>query len=89
VLASDIPTLRELIRVSGGGETVGRDSASIAAAIRRLVSDPRRLRALGEQGRTFWETECTVEAVTEWHERLYGSLLRPAGEEAVPVTSNA
>jgi glycosyltransferase involved in cell wall biosynthesis len=89
VLASDIPTLRELVRVSGGGETVRRDSASIAAAIRQLMSDPGRLRALGEQGRTFWETECTVEAVAEWHERLYGSLLGPAGQEAVPVTSHA
>jgi glycosyltransferase involved in cell wall biosynthesis len=89
VLSSDIPTLRELMSVSGGGEAVPRDPGSIATAIMQLLSDPDRLQTLGESGRRFWQAECTVEAVADWHEQLYDSLLSPADREAALVASHA
>jgi glycosyltransferase involved in cell wall biosynthesis len=89
VLASDIPTLRELMSTSGGGITVPRDPDAIAEAIAGLLQDPGRLRAFGESGRRFWESECTVDAVAAWHERLYVSLLRPADEGAALVATHA
>jgi len=88
VLASDIPTLQELVSISGGGVTVPRDSGVIAETILELLNDRGRLEELGESGRRFWASECTVEAVAAWHENLYHSLLSPADEAAVPVVSH-
>ena len=83
-LAREPVRLDELVRVSRGGVTVARSPESIADAILDLLSNPDRLRRLGENGRRFWQGECTVEAVSRWHERLYGSLL-PRSEETVAL----
>jgi glycosyltransferase involved in cell wall biosynthesis len=88
VLASDIPTLRELVTVSQGGVAVRRDPASVAEAIVGLLAEPERLRLLGETGRRFWHDECTVEAVSRWHEELYSSLVPPAGVGGALVASH-
>ena len=77
VLVSDLPTLRELVGKTGGGEAVALDSGLLAAKIVELVEHPERLRELGEAGRRFWSKSCTVEAVAKWHEHLYGSLVTP------------
>jgi glycosyltransferase involved in cell wall biosynthesis len=77
VLVSDLPTLRELVGKTGGGEAVALDSGLLAAKIVELVEHPERLRELGEAGRRFWSKSCTVEAVAKWHEYLYGSLVTP------------
>jgi glycosyltransferase involved in cell wall biosynthesis len=74
VLVSDIPPLRELIDNSGGGIAVPRQPQRVAKAITDLLSDPSRAREMGEAGREFWATRHTVEAVADWHERLYASL---------------
>jgi glycosyltransferase involved in cell wall biosynthesis len=74
VLTSDIPPLQELIDRSGGGITVVRQPEALAQAITYMLSEPRRLRAMGEAGRAFWAASHTVPAVAAWHERLYASL---------------
>lgn len=89
VVAGDIPTLRELVSVSGGGVTVRRDATSLAETILDLLADPGRLRLLGAAGQRFWEDECTVEAVSRRHEDLYHSLLAHTEDEPVPVPSHA
>jgi glycosyltransferase involved in cell wall biosynthesis len=79
VLTSDIATLRELTRRSGGGIACPRDVRSIADAVRTLVAEPTRLRSLGAAGHDFWRRAHTVDAVASRHESLYRELL---GEEA-------
>jgi glycosyltransferase involved in cell wall biosynthesis len=74
VLTSDIPPLQELLDRSGGGIAVARRPEALAQAITDLLSEPWRLRAMGEAGRAFWAAHHTVEAVADWHERLYASL---------------
>jgi glycosyltransferase involved in cell wall biosynthesis len=74
VLTSDIASLQELVDRSGGGMAVPRRPQALADAIAGLLAEPRRLRAMGEAGRAFWAAHHTVEAVADWHERLYASL---------------
>lgn len=74
VLTSDIPPLQELLDRSGGGIAVTRRPEALAQAITDLLSEPWRMRAMGEAGRAFWAAHHTVEAVAGWHERLYASL---------------
>jgi glycosyltransferase involved in cell wall biosynthesis len=75
VLTSDIPPLQELVDRSGGGMAVPRRPEALAKAISGLLSEPRRLHAMGEAGRAFWAARHTVDAVASWHERLYASLI--------------
>jgi glycosyltransferase involved in cell wall biosynthesis len=89
VLASDLPTLREVMERSGGGVTVPRDAIAIAEAILELLHDRSRLERLGANGRSFWESECTPRAVAEWHERLYESLLGIVDREERLVAAHA
>jgi glycosyltransferase involved in cell wall biosynthesis len=75
VLTSDIATLRELIRRSGGGATAPREPAALADAILAFLGDSDRLRAAGESGRMFWEAQHTVKAIARRHEELYARLI--------------
>jgi glycosyltransferase involved in cell wall biosynthesis len=79
-LTSDLPTLVELMRRSGGGTTVAREPRAFADALLELLADDERLRRLGDAGHAFWKSEATVEAVVGRHERLYSDL---TGAEAV------
>ena len=83
VLASDLPTLCELLERSGGGLTVPRTPEAIGQRIIELLASPDRLRDLGENGRSFWVNHCSVAAVASWHEQLFASLAR--GQDAVAV----
>jgi glycosyltransferase involved in cell wall biosynthesis len=75
-LTSDIPTLRELIKRSGGGATAARERAPLAAELVELLAQPDRLAAMGDAGRRFWADGFTPEKVARWHEDVY----REAGE---------
>ena len=86
VLASDIPTLRELVTVSHGGVAVRRDAVSVAETIVDLLEDPQRLELLGQNGRRFWQDECTVEAVSRWHENLYASFVPQVDRRGAALT---
>jgi glycosyltransferase involved in cell wall biosynthesis len=81
VLASDIPTLRELVTTAGAGAVAPRTPSATASTLLDLLSDAGRLRSLGEAGRRYWAERCTPEAVAAAHERLYASL-PSAGEVA-------
>jgi glycosyltransferase involved in cell wall biosynthesis len=87
VLASDIPTLSELVEKSRGGWTVARSPEAIGHRIIELLASPNRLRDCGENGRSFWERTCSVAAVASWHEQLFASLGR--GRDGVPVETRS
>ena len=74
VLTSDIPTLSELMAVSGGGRTTAREPRALAAAMTALLSDQAERRRLAQAGYAFWATGYTPEAVARWHASLYASL---------------
>ena len=75
VLTSDLPTLRELVGLTGGGATAERRPDALAEAIVSLLTDPAALRMMGESGRRLWQERFTVEAVAAAHERVYERLL--------------
>lgn len=74
VVTSDIATLQELVRRSGGGVAVPRDARALADAISGLLADEPRRAELGAAGRRFWESGFTVDAVAARHEALYAEL---------------
>jgi glycosyltransferase involved in cell wall biosynthesis len=53
VVALNIPTLRELIEVSGRGLLVAPSTASVAGALNRLLADPELRATLGHAGRRY------------------------------------
>jgi glycosyltransferase involved in cell wall biosynthesis len=73
-LVSDLPTLTELVEKAGGGATAQLDPESMADKIIALLGDSERLVELGEAGKSFWSTRCTLERVAAWHEQLYESI---------------
>jgi glycosyltransferase involved in cell wall biosynthesis len=77
VLTSDIPPLRELMRRSGGGIAVPRDSAAIADGLAAILNDGERRYATA--GHRYWRTNATVEAVVNRHVDLYRSTISAAG----------
>jgi glycosyltransferase involved in cell wall biosynthesis len=74
VVTSDIPTLSELVERSRGGVAVARDVEALAGAIRALLADDARRRELADNGRAFWRTGFTVDAVAARHEALYAAV---------------
>jgi glycosyltransferase involved in cell wall biosynthesis len=79
VLGSDLPTLAELMRKSGGGKTAPREPGALAEALLRLLGDPGELRRLGQAGHAFWKSEATIDAVVARHEKLYAELTGAEG----------
>jgi glycosyltransferase involved in cell wall biosynthesis len=75
VIVSDIPVLRELVTISGGGLVASPDPKSFAQAIQSLLDDPARARALGQAGHDYWQSHLTPEAVAERHLAIYTRLL--------------
>jgi phosphatidyl-myo-inositol dimannoside synthase len=73
-LTSDLPTLSELMRKSGGGRTVAREPGALANALLGLLGDADELRRLGQAGHAFWRSEATVDQVVARHEKLYAEL---------------
>jgi glycosyltransferase involved in cell wall biosynthesis len=76
VVASRVGGIPELV---GDGETGAlvppRDSAALAAAIRRIAGDPQLRDRLGEAGRRRAETEFSLETCRQRHLDLYRDLL--------------
>ena len=74
-LVSDIPALRELVDMVGGGQAEARTPDAMASAIVGLLADPVRLRAMGERGRRWWQAHATPSAVAAQHAQVYAELL--------------
>jgi glycosyltransferase involved in cell wall biosynthesis len=86
VIASDFPLWRQLVEEPGCGLTVDPlDPAAIAAAMRRLTSDPAAAAAMGERGRAAvrgtlnWEHESR--ALLALYACLLGSAVPAVGPE--------
>ncbi len=75
VLVSDIPVLRELVEASGGGIAERPDPEAFAAAIRGMLDDRERTRAMGAAGHDYWRRELTPDAVADRHLRVYERLV--------------
>jgi glycosyltransferase involved in cell wall biosynthesis len=81
IVTCDVPGCREVVRDGENGLLVPpRDSAALAAALRRLLEDPKLRRAMGERSRARAVAEFSVERVIEQTLGLYRELLaeRPA-----------
>jgi glycosyltransferase involved in cell wall biosynthesis len=74
VVVSDIPVLRELVTVSGGGLVASPDPESFARAIGSLLENPTRARSLGQAGHDYWRAHLTPEAVAQRHLAIYDRL---------------
>ncbi|CAN5908593.1 glycosyltransferase family 4 protein [soil metagenome] len=62
IVASDLPTLREVVEPDGSGVLVEPASPpALAAAITRLLDDPELARALGSRGMEIFHERFTVE----------------------------
>lgn len=77
VVTSDIPTLTELMRRSGGGVAVSRQPETIAVALADALTGRGRL--LAEAGHRYWRANATVDGVVERHLELYRSAITERG----------
>jgi glycosyltransferase involved in cell wall biosynthesis len=69
----------ELVRDGERGYVVPPESpGALAQAMVRILSDPRRARAMGDAARRFVEQELTLERMVGAHDRLYRELARRA-----------
>jgi glycosyltransferase involved in cell wall biosynthesis len=78
VIASDLPTLREIIEDGGSGLLVPpRNPERLAEATGRVLDDPETRRRLGDQGRELFLTRLTAEQshrrIIELYKRLVGA----------------
>jgi glycosyltransferase involved in cell wall biosynthesis len=73
-VVSDIPVLRELVTVSGGGVVARLDARSIGEQICALLDDPARARSLGEAGHDYWLRNLEPGAVAARHVAIYERL---------------
>lgn len=100
IVASDLPTLREVVEPDGSGLLVERASpTALAAAIMRLLDEPQLARALGGRGMEIFHERFTVERsatrMIELYRRLAGQpararapavgLLHPSAAEVEPA----
>lgn len=82
VLTSDIAPLAELVRSTGGGFAVARDSTAIAELLRELLASPEQLRAAGAAGARAWRERYTPAVVAARHLEMYAELMRAGRTEA-------
>jgi glycosyltransferase involved in cell wall biosynthesis len=83
VLASDFPLWRRLVEDSGAGRVAAPEPGALARALVEMCSDPRRLRAHAEAGRSAYRERYRWEVEAEhlrWHLRRAG--LPTTGEGA-------
>ncbi len=77
IVTSDAPGCREIVRHGTNGLLVPpRDPARLASALRSLIEDPERRRAMGAQGRRIAEAEFSIERVVRETLSVYSELLR-------------
>lgn len=76
IVTTDSPGCREIVRHGENGLLVPvRDAASLAAAIHRLMEEPKLRREMGLRGREIVEAEFSVEQVVKETLALYRELL--------------
>ena len=75
VVASDVGAVREAVLDGRTGLLVPRDDPeALAAAVRELLADPARRRAMGAAGRTLALERYTAAAMARRFESLYDEL---------------
>lgn len=78
VVTTDTPGCRDAIEPDRTGLLVPlRDAPALAAAIRRLIDDPDRRRAMGAEGRALAERAFDVRHVVAEHLAIYDDLAGP------------
>lgn len=77
-VVSDLPSLVELMQRTGGGVTVRRDPAAIAAVLVELLKRPDERQRLAAAGYAFWRRDHTPAAIAARHEELYEDVLSEA-----------
>jgi glycosyltransferase involved in cell wall biosynthesis len=76
LIASDIPGCREVVKNGINGLLIPpRDAASIAGAVRRLVSDKALRRRFGENGRRLAVENFSIDSVIQQTRAIYEELL--------------
>jgi glycosyltransferase involved in cell wall biosynthesis len=76
VVACDVPALREVVQDGATGLLVPpRDAERLAAAIRELLDDPDRARALGARGREIFLDRFAIDRVSTKMIALYETVL--------------
>jgi glycosyltransferase involved in cell wall biosynthesis len=75
VVVSDLPPLVELMQRTGGGVTVQREPAPIAAVLVELLKRPEERRRLAAAGYAFWRRDHTPAVIAARHEGLYEDVL--------------
>lgn len=74
VISSDLPALAELMRISGGGWTVPRETRPLAESLVAALRDEDERRRRGRAGHDFWLAGHTPEVAAARHERIYAEL---------------
>jgi len=75
-VTNDVPGCRDVVSDGDNGLLVPpRNGAALAGAIRALLADPERRRAMGRRGRERAEAEFSVEEVVQRHLAVYEALL--------------
>ena len=69
----------EVVKSSKSGVVVDGDPATMAVAIRELLSDESEMARMGNAGRVEAETNCSWSKVGESMDQLYGSIVERAG----------
>jgi len=78
-LMTGLPTLSEGMEFFQNGILVKRDPSLLAGAIRNLLADPDRARAMGRAGREFVRERFSQHRLADELERIYLSLARAKG----------
>lgn len=77
IVTTDVPGCRDVVRHGENGLLVtARDVPSLTAALRDVIQDPVRRRAMGRAGRVRAEREWSTDVITAQMLALYDDLLR-------------
>jgi glycosyltransferase involved in cell wall biosynthesis len=73
-VSSDLPGVRESIRVTGMGELARpHDEHSVAAALLKVLSDPQKYRTPKVDPHVVFQPEKTIDAYERWYAELIGA----------------
>jgi len=75
LVVSDCPPLSELLKDDVGALVPPRDPGALAAAVRSLLEDGQRLRALGRNARRAAQERYSIKEVSRRYEDLYEGLI--------------
>jgi glycosyltransferase involved in cell wall biosynthesis len=78
IVTTDVPGCREAVLEGVNGLLVpARESESLGAALKRLITDPELRRSMGQKGRVMAEADFSIEQVVEHHLAIYRRALEP------------